>query len=474
MANLAYMAIALAVLVPALVLSACDFQNYEPSTPLPTPTTTPTPLPTTTPTPMPLPTQTAFPLIIDMEPYPYAHPDATCGPFSSDGGIRSHFIYWTPDGSHLIFNPKDPYWPYDGGIIKIASVEGFQDRTIVDANPDYEFKDGFHADLSPDGSTIVYSSCQFVIDQELLAELLTPTELKDKGKYIDRWGPLREYEIATIDVDGSVPRRLTNNNRIENYPAWSPDGTQIVFLSTEESRLGSDIFIAHMLYIVNADGSNVREIASTERIDAIRHFAPSPPVWSPDGQWLTFLAYESIPGEEKILYVIRPDGTDLRRIADVTGPASWSPDSERLVFAKIEGEYSSLYVSDPYGADAQPVTPSGNTTMPNSTISQVYWSPDGSEILFIASEENVHDLFHRSWQVPPIASLYLIRPDGSKLRTLADELRISRGYGLSYTVAAWSPDSSQIAVRDDWKYAFEIFVISRDGSETVTVDSFER
>ena len=480
--NLAYMATALAVLALGITLNAYDFQKCELCAPSPT----------------------IAEFIEEMEEQDHLHSyiPPVCGPYTVGSGFRSSFIHWTLDGSSLIFNEKESVFPIDGGIIRIADVDGSQRRAIVDANPYYGFAvrpltggdprygfgAGFHADLSPDGSTVVYTSCQFTIEEKLIDIEKLPSifSLKYIDEYIDMdenhymYGPppYRHYEIAAIDVGGGAPRRLTNNKRIENYPAWSPDGTQIAFLSTKTTGFVSVSFRPKILHIMNVDGSNVREVASTERIDTIDELAPSPPVWSPDGRWLAFLAYESSSAKAKnVLYVIRADGAGLRRIAEVTSPASWSPDSQRLAFAKIDGEYSSLYVSDPYGADAQLVAASGDTTMPNSTISQVYWSPDGSEILFIAGEENVRDSSFRPWRYPSRAFLYLVKPDGSELRELVNELHISGGLGLPYTVAAWSPDSSQIAVRVDWQYngfydRFEIFVISRDGSEIVTVVSY--
>ena len=474
--DLAYMATTLVVLALGITLNTYDFQKCEPCATSPT--------------------MDEYTEEIDDQDYLHSYSSPQCGPYVDANRLRSNFIHWMPDGSSLIFNEKESDFPYDGGIIKIADAERAQHRNIVDANPYYGFgvhsytsgdpyygfKYGFHADLSPDGSTVVYSSCQFTIDEILPDIFRMPSVfyLKYIDEYIDMdenhnmWGPppWRHYEIATVDVDGGAPRRLTRNNRIENYPVWSPDGTKIAFLSTEESRFAAYIFRPKVLYTMDEDGSNVRDIASSEKIDAVSYLVPSPPVWSPDGQWLAFLAYESFSHEgRKDLYVIRADGTGLRRIAEVTSPASWSPDSQRLAFAKIEGEYSSLYVSDPYGVDAQLVTPSGNATMPNSTISQVYWSPDGSEILFIASKWTVSDSKYSYWYSPPMASLYLTKPDGSELRTLADELRIPGAHGLPYTVAAWSPDSSRIAVRADWENEFEVIVISRDGSEIVTVVS---
>ena len=285
----------------------------------------------------------------------------------------------------------------------------------------------------------------------------------------ERWSePGRHYEIAAVDIYGSPPRRLTSNNRLENYPAWSPDGTQIAFLSTLEYRFMREYFLGQVLYIMAGDGSNIREIYSSERNDGIIGFAPSPPLWSPDGQRLAFIAKESPYPDGRVLYTVGVDGADPHRLVAVTSPASWSPDGSQLAFAKLDGEYSSLYVSNPDGTEMQVVLPSGETSMPRYTISQVYWSPDGSEILFIASEKTVHEL--GSWFPPALASLYLIRADGSALRTLGAR-------DLLYTVASWSPDGSQFAVRVDHAWEgilgsyeeFNLIVMSRDGTNPVTL-----
>ena len=100
------------------------------------------------------------------------------------------------------------------------------------------------------------------------------------------------------------------------------------------------------------------------------------------------------------------------------------------------------------------------------TISHVNWSPDGHEILFIVSER------HRDYSVN---SVYLVRPDGTGLRRLLEDDR-------PYTVAAWSPDGSQIAIRVDPQLRdvsrelrsdtpleqtnplFEVLIVERDGS----------
>ncbi|MGZ4694127.1 MAG: TolB family protein, partial [Acidimicrobiales bacterium] len=76
------------------------------------------------------------------------------------------------------------------------------------------------------------------------------------------------FEIYTVEPDGSGLLRLTNNQADDEMPAWSPDGTRIAFVSNRDAS-NEDI------YTMNADGSGVVRITDD----------PSPdfdPAWSPD------------------------------------------------------------------------------------------------------------------------------------------------------------------------------------------------
>ena len=69
-----------------------------------------------------------------------------------------------------------------GTAIWIADAAGTQLRMLVDANPRGDFHYGFHADLSPDGLQVVFSTCQFPWDAQSLAArrsnaLLSPTRV---------------------------------------------------------------------------------------------------------------------------------------------------------------------------------------------------------------------------------------------------------------------------------------------------------
>lgn len=60
------------------------------------------------------------------------------------------------------------------------------------------------------------------------------------------------FEICSIDVDGSNPRRLTENSFWDLYPAWSPDGTKIAFLSKRDHDLD--------IYLMDKNGDNVQKL----------------------------------------------------------------------------------------------------------------------------------------------------------------------------------------------------------------------
>jgi TolB protein len=63
-------------------------------------------------------------------------------------------------------------------------------------------------------------------------------------------------EIFMANSNGSNPHNLTKNPSFDGWPSWSPDGTQIAFAS---NRSGN-----YKIYLMNADGNNVRLLADTE------------------------------------------------------------------------------------------------------------------------------------------------------------------------------------------------------------------
>jgi len=142
-------------------------------------------------------------------------------------------------------------------------------------------------------------------------------------------------------------------------PAWSPDGTAIVFARGYPAS--SD------LYRMNADGS------STTRLTDFEGYEHSP-TWSPGG---TRIAFESRSLEAPRINLFDiDDGT----VTD-QGPGSlprWSPDGARLAFVSDRAGNLDVFVMDADGANVyQLTTGPERDTLPS-------WSPDGETILYVS------------------------------------------------------------------------------------------
>jgi hypothetical protein len=182
-------------------------------------------------------------------------------------------------------------------------------------------------------------------------------------------GSFDETEIAVVNADLTGLVNLSNNPGENDWsPVWSPDGSQIYFY-----------YGGHGPAVVNADGTGLTLLTSEEAAALDPHWIPenlatfpdgfSQPVWSPD--W-TRLAMTSDPDFD--LYVMNADGTDLRLVADRVyhsyANPSWSPDGERIVYWDNAGTRADILVVDIAG---------GSPTLIASEASnwtRADWGPD--------------------------------------------------------------------------------------------------
>jgi TolB protein len=178
-------------------------------------------------------------------------------------------------------------------------------------------------------------------------------------------------EIYIMQADGSNLLRLTNDPAFDDSPALSPDGSQVVFLSARDDPDPTFPELKYEIYLVDSDGQNLRRLTETET-------GEDHPAWSPDGSKIIFDADYGGDGFYEI-YTIDLDGTNLTRLTGNAANdqfADWSPDGQQIAFSSNRNGNWDIFVMNADGSNQQALTDS-----PDWELFPV-WSPDGEQIAF--------------------------------------------------------------------------------------------
>jgi TolB protein len=239
------------------------------------------------------------------------------------------------------------------------------------------------------------------------------------------------FAVCAARVDGTDEERLTDGLPTTD-PAWSPDGRRIAFTRNEEAGEFTT-FTNDDVFVMDADGSNVRELVANGEGRSL-----SQPAWSPDGSQVAYVDGESVantvPSRYGDLFVVDDDGSEAQRLT--SGPDAdpdWSARDE-IVFIRGENLPSPRANDDVWVRDVATGTERQLTRTPPGTFEAApAWSPDGSLIAFARVTGGFSAI--------GTATIHLMNRDGTGERqVLSHELSAYRPYSLS-----WSPDGRTIA-----------------------------
>ena len=377
----------------------------------------------------------------------------------------NHFVHWTPDGRHLVFDYRT--------TIASVDIEATRLRTIADTSVPTVYHDGIDVDadlgfdvgtkrrsgpimgvyaaISPDGSRIAYTTCEF--STGLPKRHPKTGELLYRARH-NTFNP----EIATVGFDGSDPLRVTENTVADYFPEWSPDGTRLAYGVTVPRGVHFDSNTGRQTTFIRTPGRyDLRRVGEAPHD---RRVVFAPPMWSSDGERIAFVAVDkSSAGFHKAIFTVRPDGTDPHRVFRTNSIPSWSPDGQRLAFVVRTSIGYSLSTIGFDGTDLKTVAllPDGDGLWDENQwdwhdkrggIIRVEWSPTGEHIA-VASRGGYFCIFDLNGEIVGLIpegyreGLPTWSPDGTRIALYAYDLTSEDHEPVLYTM---SPQGTDVEV----------------------------
>lgn len=226
-------------------------------------------------------------------------------------------------------------------------------------------------------------------------------------------------DVFTVDPQTGAVQQLTDSHGFSGDAAYAPNGASLAF---DADR--GDYPAAQGIYIMTVATRRLRRVTTTPGVG----WLDLAPRFSPDGTRLVFTRYKNanhtnahgvLDGELSALFVVNADGSNLRQITDFglhPGDADWSPDGRRIVFETVGFEHpaargSDVYTVSPDGSGLSNVTRNAGVRGIGNANAFVFegssdpvWSPDGTTILFL------DEVFDGSNLLTGMATM---RPDGA-------------------------------------------------------------
>lgn len=246
----------------------------------------------------------------------------------------------------------------------------------------------------------------------------------------------QNWELYLVQPDGTGLTRLTENDRVDTSPSWSPDGRQIAFRSRVDGS--SDIFV------MDANGQNWRNLVKDPEDSIFDEFYPE---WNPQREMIALYTdrfYTPAVGCAWHRLAIMPlsGGADNIRVLEEPlteqETLGWSADGRRLAFS------SRCDMSQ------------------EQAVELIEWNIDTDDVVQLTDDGFVNAspayshsgryLAYQSVRPDAAADIFVLDLETGELANLTNNPEFKDSH------PTWSPDDSQIA-----------FVSDRDGNDEIYV-----
>lgn len=250
------------------------------------------------------------------------------------------------------------------------------------------------------------------------------------------------FDIYSINDDGTHPVRLTQSTGWSRFPAWSPDGKLIAFSTNRDAHARFQIYVVVPQDSVGRFGIDATPITTTGA--ASWHLS-----WSPDSK---NMVCQSMRDGHFDIWVVPADTTiaayRLTKGPDIEDEPAWSPDGKKIAYVLVDmnEKKSGIWQMNADGSQPTRVTPEEVYAYAPS------WSPDSAKLVFMKG-------------MPPDTQIAVINADGSNIQQLTKDSN-NRSH------PAWSPDGKKIAFGmyyGDTKNDRDIFTMNVDGTNLVNI-----
>ncbi len=235
-------------------------------------------------------------------------------------------------------------------------------------------------------------------------------------------------EIVILDYDGYNVTKLTNNNKLNLTPAWSPDNKAIVYTSYRQETPA--------LYISWIYSGKTDRLTKNSRLN----FAPS---WNGiDG----LIAFASSQGGECQIYTIGADGENQIQLTfrkSIESSPSFSPNGYEIAFTSDRTGNPNIYIMDNQGGNQRRLSFTGKyNDSPD-------WSPRGDKIAYMSLENGRFNI-------------YTVYVDGSNPKQLTNESGSNEN-------PSFSPDGRLIVFSSTRAGGSDLYIMGEDGSDQTRI-----